>query len=404
MERRSSLASLHLLLLQLLLLRPPADTHQTQATRHILPTQKTQDPPARHLISGTAQEPVAIVTIDLTKISKTYSSFELRTWDPEGVIFYGNTDIENDWFMLGLRDGRPEIQMHNIWAQLTVGSGPQLNDGKWHQVLVKMDGDSLLLWVDGNEMLRLRQVSGPLTDRSQSIMRIAIGGLLFPISSLRLPLVPALDGCVRRDTWLGHQVQPAASAPTSLRDCDVDLQPGLFFSPGTRAEFRLQDIPQPHAEPWTFTLDLGFKLAGGSGHLLALGTGANSSWLSLRLQDQELILSSQGKPKLALPLVLGLPLQLKLGTSYAILTHGSKTEFLNLSPPRLGLLLNLWSQPHGRLFLGALPGEDSSASFCLDGLWVQGQKLDIDQALSRSQEVWTHSCPQSSNNGTNTSQ
>uniref|UniRef100_A0A2I3H8Z0 Sex hormone-binding globulin n=1 Tax=Nomascus leucogenys TaxID=61853 RepID=A0A2I3H8Z0_NOMLE len=73
------------------------------------------------------------MTFDLTKITKSSSSFEVRTWDPEGVIFYGDTNPKDDWFMLGLRDGRPEIQLHNHWAQLTVGAGPRLDDGRWHQ-------------------------------------------------------------------------------------------------------------------------------------------------------------------------------------------------------------------------------------------------------------------------------
>lgn len=47
-------------------------------------------------------------------------------------------------------------------------------------------------------------------------------------------------------------------------------------------------------------------------------------------------------------------------------------------------------------------GEAASASFCLDGLWAQGQKLDMDRALNRSQDIWTHSCPQSLGNDTDT--
>lgn len=50
------------------------------------------------------------------------------------MIFYGDTNPQKDWFVLGLRDGRPEIQMRNHLAQLTVGAGPRLDDGKWHQV------------------------------------------------------------------------------------------------------------------------------------------------------------------------------------------------------------------------------------------------------------------------------
>uniref|UniRef100_A0A671F0Q5 Sex hormone-binding globulin n=2 Tax=Rhinolophus ferrumequinum TaxID=59479 RepID=A0A671F0Q5_RHIFE len=288
------------------------------------------------------------MTFNLTKITKTSSSFEFRTWDPEGVIFYGDTNPKDDWFVLGLRDGRPEIQLHNHWAQLTVGAGPRLDDGRWHQ------------------------------------------------------LVPALDACLRQDNWLDQQAQTSVSAPTSLRSCAIESQPGIFFPPGTHAEFSLQDIPQPHAEPWAFSLELEIQLAAGSGHLLALGTPENPSWLSLHLQNQKVVLSSGSGPGLDLSLVLGLPLQLKLAVSSVVLSQGPKKEILALPPVGLGSLLNLWVHPQGRLFLGALPGETSSASFCLDSLWAQDQRLDMDRALSRSQDVWTHSCPQSSGNGTGT--
>ncbi|XP_063485600.1 sex hormone-binding globulin isoform X1 [Symphalangus syndactylus] len=383
MESRGPLApSRRLLLLLLLLLR---HTRQGWALRTVLPTQRAQDPPAVHLSNGPGQEPVAVMTFDLTKITKTSSSFEVRTWDPEGVIFYGDTNPKDDWFMLGLRDGRPEIQLHNHWAQLTVGAGPQLDDGRWHQVEVKMEGDSVLLKVDREEVLRLRQVSGPLTSKRHPIMRIALGGLLFPASNLRLP------------------AKISASAPTSLRSCDVESNPGIFLPPGTHAEFSLRDIPQPHAEPWAFSLDLGLKQAAGSGHLLALGTPENPSWLSLHLQDQKVVLSSGSGPGLDLPLVLGFPLQLKLSMSRVVLSQGPKMEVLALPPLGLAPLLNLWAKPQGRLFLGALPGEDSSTSFCLNGLWAQGQRLDVDRALNRSYEIWTHSCPQSPGNGTDAS-
>ncbi|XP_007131043.2 LOW QUALITY PROTEIN: sex hormone-binding globulin [Physeter macrocephalus] len=342
------------------------------------------------------------MTFNLTKIIKTSSSFEFRTWDPEGVIFYGDTTPEDDWFVLGLQDGRPEIQLYNHWAHLTVGAGPRLDDGRWHQMEVKIDADSVMLGLDGEEVLHLRQISGPLANKPQPITRIALGGLLFPASKLQLPLVPALDGCLRRDDWLDQQAQTSASVPTSLRSCAVECQPGIFFPPGTGAELSLRDIPRPHAEPWAFSLDLGLQLAAGSGHLLALGTPENPFWLSLHLQDQKGVLSSVSGPGLDLPLILGITLQLKLTVSRVVLGQGTKKEIFALPPMGPGSLLNLWAQTQGRLFLGALPGEASFASFCLDGLWAQGQRLDMDQALRRSQDIWTHSCPQSPGNGTDT--
>ncbi|XP_072796504.1 sex hormone-binding globulin isoform X1 [Vicugna pacos] len=324
------------------------------------------------------------MTFSLTKITKTSSSYEFRTWDPEGVIFYGDTNPKDDWFVLGLRDGRPEVQLHNHWAQLTVVTGPRLDDGRWHQLEVKIHGDSVLLgWMGRRCCLCLRQVSGPLANKPQPIMRIAVGRLLFPASNLWLP------------------AQSSASVPTGLRSCSVESQPGIFFPPGTGAERSLQDIPQPHVEPWAFSLDLGLQLAAGSGPLLALGTPEDPPRLSLHLQDQ-VVLSSGSGPELDLPLVLGLPLQLNLTVSRVVLSQGPKKEMLTLPPVGPGSLFNLWAQLQGRLFLGALPGEASSASFCLDGLWAQGQRLDMDRALSRNQDIWTHSCPQSPSNGTDT--
>lgn len=46
------------------------------------------------------------------------------------------------------------------------------------------------------------------------------------------------------------------------------------------------DLPQPCAEPWAFSVVLELKPTRDSGHLLALGTPENPSWLSLRLHDQ----------------------------------------------------------------------------------------------------------------------
>ncbi|KAM8819454.1 sex hormone-binding globulin isoform 1-T1 [Rhynchonycteris naso] len=407
MECRGSLAKPCWLLPPLLLLLLPP-YHQGQVLKQIPSTQvqeqdrEIQELPAVHLSNGPGQEPVSVMTFNLTKITKTSSSFELRTWDPEGVIFYGDTNPRDDWFVLGLRNGRPEIQLYNPWAQLTVGAGPRLDNGMWHQIEVKAIGDSVLLVVDGEEVLYLRQVSGPLAKKPQPIMRIALGGLLFPASNLRSPLVPALDACLRRDHWLDRQAQISVSVPTSLRSCAIETQPGIFFPPGTRAEFNLQDIPQPHVEPWSFSLDLGLQMAGGSGHLLALGTPENPPWLSLHLQDQKVVLSYGSGPGLELPLVLGLPLQLKFAVSRVLLSQGLKKKILALPPVGFSSLPNLWALPQGRLFLGTLPGEVSSASFCFDGLWAQDQRLDMDQALNRSQDIWTHSCPQNPGNGTST--
>ncbi|XP_037351304.1 sex hormone-binding globulin isoform X2 [Talpa occidentalis] len=370
MENRSPLVMLcfrSVLLLLLLLVQPHG--HQGQTLRHLLPTQ-SQDPPAVCLSNGPGQEPITIMTFDLTKIQKASSSFEIRTWDSEGVIFYGDTNPKDDWFMLGLRDGRPEIQLHNQWAQLTVGAGCRLDDGRWHQMGVRIHGDSVLLEVDGELVLSLRQVSGPMSNKPQPIMRIALGGLLFPVSDLLLPelvqnSVSKIFPSLRQSPGPSHWTWDSSWQQVQATSLSWALQKTLLGSVSTS---KIKYSVDP-------------KSCGGK-VVLSTRTGAG--------------------PRLDLPLVLGVPLQLKLHESRVVLSQGPKKEILTLLPWDDGSLLNLWAQPQGHLFLGTLPGEASSASFCLDGLWAQGQKLDIDQALNRSQDIWTHSCPHSLSNDTDT--
>lgn len=68
MESRGPMATSRRLLLLLLLLLH--HTHQGWALRPVLPTQRAQDPPAVHLSNGPGLEPAAVMTFDLTKITK----------------------------------------------------------------------------------------------------------------------------------------------------------------------------------------------------------------------------------------------------------------------------------------------------------------------------------------------
>lgn len=62
------------------------------------------------------------------------SSFQLRTFDPEGVVFYGDTKNGEDWFILSLKDGLPLMQISRGDILVSVEGGPKINDGKWHIV------------------------------------------------------------------------------------------------------------------------------------------------------------------------------------------------------------------------------------------------------------------------------
>lgn len=82
-----------------------------------------------------------------------------------------------------------------------------------------------------------------------------------------------------------------------------------------------------------------------------------SQCLSLPRPLQKVVLSSGVEPNLALPLDMGLPLQLKLDVFKVVLSQGPTMEVLAVSLSGLDSLRRLWSHPQGHLSLGALPGK-----------------------------------------------
>ncbi|ETE66985.1 Sex hormone-binding globulin, partial [Ophiophagus hannah] len=101
------------------------------------------------------------------------SSFDFRTFDPEGVIFYGDTGPGDDWFILALRRGKPIVQIHNTLTNITI--------------TVKNEGHFIMLLVDGDDQLTLSHVSHPIVNQPTPQMRIGVGGLFILPNELLLP-------------------------------------------------------------------------------------------------------------------------------------------------------------------------------------------------------------------------
>ncbi|XP_013922730.1 PREDICTED: sex hormone-binding globulin [Thamnophis sirtalis] len=134
--------------------------------------------------------PTATLFIDLRTVTSAASSFDFRTFDPEGVIFYGDTSPGVDWFVLALRRGKPIMQIHNTLTNITVSGGHRLNDGQWHRITVKNEGHSVILLVDGDDQLTLSHVSHPIVNRPTPQMRIGVGGLFILPTELLIPVRP----------------------------------------------------------------------------------------------------------------------------------------------------------------------------------------------------------------------
>ncbi|XP_050789501.1 sex hormone-binding globulin [Gopherus flavomarginatus] len=354
--------------------------------------------------------PAATIVIELSKVTSAASSFDFRTLDPEGVIFFGDMGDHSDWFVLGLRRGKAEMQISNVVTNISVRGGQRLDDGQWHRMLVMNEGHTVRLEVDGDELLTLGHVSYPIIERQASKMRLAMGGLLLPPSYLLAPMKTPMDGCLRRWIWLNQTTTwwEGTALQAKAKPCFSALRPGSFFPGGGLASFRPADLAGGSAPPngsWGLEVELGLRAPRQTGLVLAVGAPDGSLALSLALQPTALVVCLGNRTELRLPLpegpCLDAPLRLQVSPTQLALQLGDHGDTLPGQPPDFQWLQEAWLGQEGRLFIGGLPegGETPSpqewGTFrgCLQGIRVQGHQLDLDSALFRSDTIWAHSCP-----------
>ncbi|XP_029382430.1 sex hormone-binding globulin isoform X1 [Echeneis naucrates] len=338
--------------------------------------------------------PLIHKTVNLSEISSIKSSFQFRTYDPEGVIFYGDTKNGEDWFVLSLRDGIPLMQINKEDMLVSVVGGPKLNDGKWHTLEVSNYGKFVILEVDGSGGL----VVGMQSKQSQEVisgkLRLALGGILTN-KEMIIQFGPQMDGCVREGNWLNLS-KPWESEVDDLWPCYENIQPGSYF-PGTgfaifnTSVFPVEDDNEVKIELWgDFSQMDGTILSielPGRERIFALVANNNTKEVTV-FGDENIPLNSTFNR-----------LVLTFGAAFLRILHEeneSKTTELSVHPLSHPVQLTTWKDGH--LAIGGLLGEggDNIASNfltgCLKKIQVQGKDLDLDLAVKKM-SVSSHSCP-----------
>ncbi|XP_076017608.1 sex hormone-binding globulin [Genypterus blacodes] len=344
--------------------------------------------------------PLIQTTVNLTEIRSIMSTFELRTFDPEGVVFYGDTENGIDWFVLSLSEGIPLMQISKEDVLVSVMGGPKLNDGKWHVLEVSSQGRFVVLDVDGSQALVVGMQSEKIKDRVlKGEMRLALGGILIDEEKLIVQFPPQMDGCVREGRWLNLTTLWETEAE-ELWPCYQNIQPGSFF-PGTGfAIFNTSVFPfeaeQVEIEIWGDFAQMDGTIwsikAPGQELMITLMVNKYANEVKLTFGNETIIMNETFKR-----------LMITLQKDFLqILRHEDQTEtprLLSIPLSHPGCL-NAWRE--GRLAIGGLlgDGEDNKGSHflrgCLEKIQVQGKDLDLDLAEKHA-SVLSHSCPAEQN-------
>ncbi|XP_070711060.1 sex hormone-binding globulin [Pempheris klunzingeri] len=339
--------------------------------------------------------PLIHTTVNFSDIRIIKSSFQLRTFDPEGAIFYGHTKNGGEWFVLSLKDGIPLMQMSKAGALLGVAGGPKLNDGKWHTLEVSNQEHFVILDVDGSTGLTVGLQSKHAQHVLSGELQLALGGILVDKERMIIPFEPRLDGCLRSGRWLNLTI-PWETEAEDLWPCYQNIQPGSYFPGNGFAIFNISAFPieADHGvkiEIWgDFSKMDGTILsikAPGEDLMFTLVANNNTKEVTLSLYEEKMTMKDTLKR-----LVITFQTTVKVFQD----EDESQSTLLTISPVSRPGYMTTWRE--GRLAFGGLLGEgdDNVGSHfltgCLEKIQVQGKDLDLDLA-AKHKSISSHSCP-----------
>ncbi|KAH0626094.1 hypothetical protein JD844_000844 [Phrynosoma platyrhinos] len=345
--------------------------------------------------------PTATLDVDLRTVTSAASFFDFRTFDPEGVIFYGDTNNGKDWFILALRKGKPEMQIHNTVTNLTVSGGLRLNDGRWHRLMVKNEGHIVLLEVDGDDQLVLSHVSHPIIDQTSSAMRIGVGGLFIPAQELLMPVSPSQK--LQLADPLPEHGHGWVHEALGLAEQEFGVARGKLL--GGRGDQGLPTRLGPASGNWSLAVEMRIEGAPQAATLLAISGVKHTPVLRLDLRHTDLVAQLGNKTVFMVPLpaegCLDLQLFMQITPSHLALRMANSETLKPIPKTDFESLKQIWLGQRGDLIIGGLPGSERTPLAqergffrgCLREIRVQGWELDLDAAQSRSNSIWAHSCP-----------
>ncbi|XP_033883372.3 vitamin K-dependent protein S-like [Acipenser ruthenus] len=352
---------------------------------------------------------IPVLQFKLSEIISFKSQFELRTFDPEGIIFFGDIGGEHNWFILALRKHYLEIQFPNYLSQTAVTGGPFISDGEWKQISIANLNSTIIVTVNKEEVIRNHQPMKNEDVEGKGVLRIGIGAM-FPNSSLKLTLNPPLDGCLRNWDWV-RQETPILNRlieSSESQRCWKSVVPGSYFPGYGAAQFEshlfIDNLSMKETENWSLTVELSLRPVVANGILFAILDLKNNLSFSIALNDtqQAFTLTFAGKDlgSLRFPPELcsgEFQVQQLILANKQLVFKSLEDEVIWNVADDFEALQAVWDQPGTTVYLGGLPDWDPAAvnSYyhgCMR-VKIQGNRVDVDTAKNKYGGIRSHSCP-----------
>ncbi|KAG8137526.1 hypothetical protein E2320_004764 [Naja naja] len=353
-----------------------------------------------------------------TQPTRFTAEFDFRTFDPEGLLFFAGGHQDKTWIVLALRNGRLELQLKYNGVGRVTSTGPVINHGMWQTISVEELERSLVIKVNKDAVMRIA-VSGNLftQDRGLYHLNLTVGGLPFKTHNLIHSINPRLDGCMRAWNW---QNKDDVTIRTNDRmQCFAVAGRGSFYPGKGFAMFNLSyahpfDINETRKQ-WEVKVNLLIRPATDTGLLFALVSNKAVVPLSVALIDyhstkkikqQFIILAVKNTVVCRLAVSICDKqehlVDISISNSQIVLTMDGTAGQNELSQAQLEDYLSVldnYLQSSLRTYVGGLPdvpvtSTPVTASYhgCMT-VKVNNQALDLDEALQKTNDITSHSCP-----------
>ncbi|XP_031422129.1 laminin subunit alpha-5 isoform X2 [Clupea harengus] len=206
--------------------KPAGGSNGHTARESCQPEPFTQEPKALHF-SGSSHSRQRYNSLPAA-LGRSHISMGVRLNSSDGLILYAGGEKGDATVALSVSEGRLQLHFLGGKRKISMTSSKKYNDGLWHEVVVKKEGDQVRLIVDGIDT-HSKKVSGG--ERSSIKPPLHIGGV--PADLAPAPSFPGpagFVGCVK-ELRVNEQALDSPAESVGVVPCYQEpLQPGVYFS------------------------------------------------------------------------------------------------------------------------------------------------------------------------------
>ncbi|XP_025845679.2 vitamin K-dependent protein S [Vulpes vulpes] len=348
----------------------------------------------------------------LPEITRFSAEFDFRTYDSEGVILYAESLDRSAWFLIALRDGKIEIQFKNEFTTKITTGGKAINNGLWNTVSVEELEYSISIKIAKEAVMNINK-PGRLFKPSNGFLetKVYFAGLPRKVENVLIrPINPRLDGCIRGWNLMnqGSSGVKEIIQEKQNKHCLVTVEKGSYYPGSGVAVFGIDYNSAPGA--WQLNASLSVRASAGTGVLLALVSGSSVP-LALSLTDsisetlQDILVSVENIVISRIEAVnlcsnQQVHLELKVNRNNLELSTPLKKDTISSEDlPQQFASLDKAMKGTVTTYLGGLPDIPFGATpvnvfynGCME-VNINGVQLDLDEAISKHNDIRAHSCP-----------